>query len=138
LRGAAWEVPYLPIDPADVGRGYEAVIRVNSQSGKGGVGYLMRTCHGLDLPRRLRIEFAQVVQERTDTAGGEVTAEELWRLFAREYLEVTPDPAAPPARVLEVVTQPEMTFVEAEVGGRRLWGAGPGPEAAVLSARARA
>ena len=81
-----WAVPYLPIDPKDVGRTYEAVIRVNSQSGKGGVAYLMREEHHLDLPRRLQIEFSQVVQRRTDDEGGEVTPAELWELFATEYL----------------------------------------------------
>ncbi|HLV57636.1 MAG TPA: 2-isopropylmalate synthase [Natronosporangium sp.] len=81
-----WGVPYLPIDPKDVGRTYEAVIRVNSQSGKGGVAYLMREEHHLDLPRRLQIEFSQVVQRRTDDEGGEVTPAELWELFATEYL----------------------------------------------------
>ena len=87
-----WEVPYLPIDPQDVGRTYEAVIRVNSQSGKGGVAYIMRTEHKLELPRRLQIEFSQVIQQRTDTQGGEVTADEMWGIFSAEYL---PDPAAP-------------------------------------------
>jgi 2-isopropylmalate synthase len=86
----AWGVPYLPIDPKDVGRSYEAVIRVNSQSGKGGVAYLMKTEHALDLPRRLQIEFSQVVQRHTDSEGGEVAAEELWSIFSTEYL--TPGP----------------------------------------------
>jgi 2-isopropylmalate synthase len=81
-----WAVPYLPIDPRDVGRTYEAVIRVNSQSGKGGVAYLMKSEHNLDLPRRLQIEFSGVVQRRTDTEGGEVSATELWAAFADEYL----------------------------------------------------
>ena len=81
-----WAVPYLPIDPMDVGRSYEAVIRVNSQSGKGGVAYLLKTDHNLDLPRRLQIEFSRVVQNRTDSAGGEVTSEELWEIFQDEYL----------------------------------------------------
>src|SRR5690348_6736264 len=81
-----WAVPYLPIDPKDVGRSYEAVIRVNSQSGKGGVAYLMKTEHALDLPRRLQIEFSQVVQRHTDSEGGEVLADELWRIFSDEYL----------------------------------------------------
>jgi 2-isopropylmalate synthase len=80
-----WEVPYLPIDPKDVGRSYEAVIRVNSQSGKGGVAYLMKSERSLDLPRRLQIEFSQVVQRHTDTAGGEVTGQQLWEIFSREY-----------------------------------------------------
>ena len=81
-----WAVPYLPIDPKDVGRNYEAVIRVNSQSGKGGVAYLLKTDHGLDLPRRLQIEFSNIVQSRTDTDGGEVTSEEIWAIFGDEYL----------------------------------------------------
>ncbi|MBW8482375.1 2-isopropylmalate synthase [Actinomadura parmotrematis] len=84
---APWEVPYLPIDPADVGRDYEAVIRVNSQSGKGGIAYLLQTGHGLDLPRRLQIEFSKVVQRATDDSGEEVTAKELWELFRAEYLD---------------------------------------------------
>ncbi|WP_374628883.1 2-isopropylmalate synthase [Frankia sp. AgPm24] len=80
-----WEVPYLPIDPKDVGRTYEAVIRVNSQSGKGGVAYLLKAEHSLDLPRKLQIEFSGVVQRHTDAEGGEVTAEQLWRIFSDEY-----------------------------------------------------
>jgi 2-isopropylmalate synthase len=81
-----WAVPYLPIDPHDVGRSYEAVVRVNSQSGKGGVAYLMKNEYSLDLPRRLQIEFSQVVQRHTDEQGGEVTAAELWKIFSDEYL----------------------------------------------------
>jgi 2-isopropylmalate synthase len=81
-----WAVPYLPIDPKDVGRSYEAVIRVNSQSGKGGVAYLLKTEHHLDLPRRLQIEFSQVVQRHTDDAGGEVSPAKLWEIFTDEYL----------------------------------------------------
>ncbi|AVT29737.1 2-isopropylmalate synthase [Plantactinospora sp. BC1] len=81
-----WAVPYLPIDPKDLGRTYEAVIRVNSQSGKGGVAYIMKTEHHLDLPRRLQIEFSGVVQRVTDDGGGEVEPGRMWRLFAEEYL----------------------------------------------------
>lgn len=91
-----WEVPYLPIDPQDVGRTYEAVIRVNSQSGKGGVAYIMRTEHKLDLPRRLQIEFSQVIQRVTDTEGGEVAPIAMWSAFSEEYL---PDPNAPWGRL---------------------------------------
>jgi 2-isopropylmalate synthase len=87
-----WAVPYLPIDPKDVGRSYEAVIRVNSQSGKGGVAYIMKTENHLDLPRRLQIEFSAVVQRHTDDEGGEVTAQQMWAAFSSEYL---PDPEAP-------------------------------------------
>lgn len=83
-----WAVPYLPIDPKDVGRSYEAVIRVNSQSGKGGVSYLLKTDHNLDLPRRLQIEFSQVVQRKTDTEGGEVSSADIWVIFQDEYLPV--------------------------------------------------
>ncbi len=81
-----WAVPYLPVDPKDLGRSYEAVIRVNSQSGKGGVAYLLKTDHALDLPRRLQIEFSGVVQAKTDAEGGEVTSEQIWTTFQDEYL----------------------------------------------------
>ena len=86
VRNQTWAVPYLPIDPLDIGRSYEAVIRVNSQSGKGGVAYLLKSEHHLDLPRRLQIEFSKIVQIKTDTQGGEITAEELWSIFEDEYL----------------------------------------------------
>nr|MBL8412168.1 2-isopropylmalate synthase [Dechloromonas sp.] len=82
-----WSVPYLPIDPADVGRSYDSVIRVNSQSGKGGIAYLMETEHGIVMPRRLQVEFSGVVQRHTDTHGGEVSADDIWNLFARTYLD---------------------------------------------------
>ncbi|MEJ2644505.1 MAG: 2-isopropylmalate synthase [Gammaproteobacteria bacterium] len=82
-----WDVPYLPIDPADVGRSYEAVIRVNSQSGKGGVAYLLEQGYGLVLPRRLQIEFSPVVQAITDATGKELTGEQIWAVFRAEYLE---------------------------------------------------
>ena len=81
-----WAVPYLPIDPKDVGRSYEAVIRVNSQSGKGGVAYLLKADHNLDLPRKLQIEFSRVVQNQTDAEGGEVSSAKLWHIFTDEYL----------------------------------------------------
>jgi 2-isopropylmalate synthase len=81
-----WAVPYLPIDPKDLGRSYEAVIRVNSQSGKGGVAYVMKTEYHLELPRRLQIEFSQVIQRYTDASGGEVSPSQMWEIFAKEYL----------------------------------------------------
>jgi len=81
-------MPYLPIDPKDVGRSYEAVIRVNSQSGKGGVAYLLKHEHGLDLPRRLQIEFSRAVQQVTDAEGAEVTGEDIWHIFTDEYLSL--------------------------------------------------
>ena len=86
IEDYTWGVPYLPIDPKDVGRSYEAVIRVNSQSGKGGVAYLLKTDHNLELPRKLQIEFSRVVQEHTDSQGGEVTSEQLRAIFQDEYL----------------------------------------------------
>jgi 2-isopropylmalate synthase len=92
VQDLTWAVPYLPIDPKDVGRSYEAVIRVNSQSGKGGVSYLLKHEYHLDLPRRLQIEFSQVVQQHTDTEGGELSPAQIWRIFSDEYL---PDPQAP-------------------------------------------
>ncbi|MFD7707801.1 2-isopropylmalate synthase [Streptomyces sp. NPDC059786] len=84
---APWSVPYLPVDPADLGRSYEAVIRVNSQSGKGGVAHLLRTNHGLDLPQRMRPDFARRVQDATDDSGREATPKELYELFRTAYLE---------------------------------------------------
>ncbi len=89
LRETTWEVPYLPIDPKDVGRDYEAVIRVNSQSGKGGVAYIMKTDHGINLPRAMQGEFSAIVQSITDAEGGEVGSKAMWDIFAREYLDRT-------------------------------------------------
>ncbi|WP_214108948.1 2-isopropylmalate synthase [Acrocarpospora catenulata] len=91
-----WAVPYLPIDPKDIGRTYEAVIRVNSQSGKGGVAYIMKADHQLDLPRRLQIEFSRVIQAHTDTEGGEITPAAMWSIFTDEYL---PNPRQPWGRL---------------------------------------
>ena len=86
-----WAVPYLPVDPKDLGRSYEAVIRVNSQSGKGGVAYLLKADHSLDLPRKLQVEFSGVVQARTEADGGEVTSSEIWEIFTDEYLPAADD-----------------------------------------------
>ena len=91
VKDFTWAVPYLPIDPLDIGRTYEAVIRVNSQSGKGGVAYLMKNEHYLDLPRRLQIEFSKVVQQKTDTEGGEITGDAMWQIFEDEYLPTAND-----------------------------------------------
>ena len=135
-----WEVPYLPIDPKDVGRTYEAVIRVNSQSGKGGVAYIMRTEHKLELPRRLQIEFSRVVQQVTDDEGGEVAPSEMWSIFSAEYL---PDPSAPWGRfALKSVKQDSAvdgdTTVEVVITDEgnevALTGTGNGPIAAFCEA----
>ena len=101
LHSIPWEAPYLPIDPYDVGRTYEAVIRVNSQSGKGGMAYLMKSEHHLDLPRRLQMEFSRVVQLHTDSAGGEVSPEQLWTIFDAEYLA--------PNTPLELISVPDVS-----------------------------
>ncbi len=98
-EGDTWDMPYLPIDPKDVGRSYEAVIRINSQSGKGGIAYLLESEYGLELPRRLQIEFSQTVQRVMDIAGKELTAADLWQLFEREYR--INDDIGPQHRVLD-------------------------------------
>ena len=105
-----WGVPYLPVDPKDLGRTYEAVIRVNSQSGKGGVAYLLKTDHALDLPRKLQIEFSAVVQAKTDAEGGEVTSAQIWEIFHDEYLP-SPDPGSKWGRfeLLSTRTASDMT-----------------------------
>ncbi|MCK2216837.1 2-isopropylmalate synthase [Actinomadura sp. ATCC 31491] len=132
---APWEVPYLPIDPADVGRGYQAVIRVNSQSGKGGIAYLLRSRYGLELPRRLQIDFAAVVQRATDGSGEEITAEELWELFHAAY--VAPGEAAPLSEWTTAQSGPgRHTFTGTLRSGRRLRGTGNGPLAALTDALA--
>jgi 2-isopropylmalate synthase len=142
IDDVTWAIPYLPIDPRDVGRTYEAVIRVNSQSGKGGVAYLMKTEHSLDLPRRLQIEFSQVVQRLTDTEGGEVSAAEMYAMFADEYLP-SPDPSRAWGRIslrgmrqISQVDGADRLSVDLMVDGRprTLEGLGNGPIAAFVGA----
>ncbi|WP_305093615.1 2-isopropylmalate synthase [Prescottella sp. R16] len=133
-----WEVPYLPIDPKDVGRTYEAVIRVNSQSGKGGVAYIMKADHGLALPRRLQIEFSQTVQKITDGEGGEVSPKEMWDVFSEEYLA----PVSPLERVRQKVTASEedngtdaiTAVVKVNGAEQEISGTGNGPLAAFVDA----
>ena len=131
-----WEAPYLPIDPHDVGRTYEAVIRVNSQSGKGGVAYVLKSEHNLDLPRRAQIEFSRVIQQHTDSEGGEITPEEIWEVFEAEYLKrelplklnsVHTSSAAGEKDALSV-----NVYVEGDV--QTLEGSGNGPIAAFVNA----
>jgi 2-isopropylmalate synthase len=100
-NSAVWDVPYLPIDPADVGASYEAVIRINSQSGKGGISYIMETEHGIQMPRALQVEFSGVIQEISDNTGEEQTADAIWSAFEREYLN-----AKAPYEFVEHVTRP--------------------------------
>jgi 2-isopropylmalate synthase len=136
-----WEVPYLPIDPHHVGRTYEAVIRVNSQSGKGGVAYIMKFEHGFDLPRRLQIEFSSVIQRLTEQSGTEITADQIWAAFESTYLI----PVHPVALVGHpmLTTAPETgeTTIEAAVrfqnGERWIKGRGNGPIAAFVDALGR-
>ena len=130
-----WEVPYLPIDPSDVGRAYDAVIRVNSQSGKGGISYLLGAEYGFELPRRLQIEFARVVQEVTDNTSKEISAEEIHALFNRTYVEAT----APYRFVGHRIDKHGATAaleVDLEVDGvaRQFKGTGNGPIDAMVSA----
>ena len=131
----AWAVPYLAIDPRDVGRTYEAVIRVNSQSGKGGVAYVMKTEHQLDLPRRLQIEFSRAIQARTDAGGGEVTPSEMWELFSAEYLSDGPV-ALLGHRSSSVVESKHVLTAEVRVDGqtRQIEGFGNGPISAFCDA----
>lgn len=138
-----WAVPYLPIDPKDVGRSYEAVIRVNSQSGKGGVAYIMRTENKLELPRRLQIEFSQVIQHHTDEEGGEVSPAQMWDIFKDEYL---PNPENPWGRFklktvavdsdVEGDTKVKVTMgdTSTESGTVDIEGTGNGPIAAFANA----
>jgi len=133
-----WAVPYLPIDPKDVGRTYEAVIRVNSQSGKGGVAYIMRSDHHLVLPRRLQIEFSQAVQRVTDSEGGEVSPKAMWDVFAEEYL----DRITPLERMRQKVVAAETDGGEDQITAvvkvdgveQEISGAGNGPLAAFVDA----
>src|SRR5690242_3230379 len=125
----SWAVPYLPIDPKDVGRTYEAVIRVNSQSGKGGVAYVMKTEHHMDLPRRLQIEFSGVVQRHTDDEGGEVTPAQMWDIFSTEYL-ARPRPRLDVSRYAVSTVDGKVDIaVDGRVDGvpRSLTGIGNGP-----------
>ncbi len=133
-----WEVPYLPIDPKDVGRTYEAVIRVNSQSGKGGVAYVMKTEHQLDLPRRLQIEFSQAVQRYTDNEGGEVSPTLMWDTFSTEYLSLSAPLVLREHRISDDGRGHDEIQAAVEVEGDRheISGAGNGPIAAFVDALA--
>ena len=134
---APWDVPYLPIDPMDVGRSYEAVIRVNSQSGKGGISYLLEQEHGIELPRRLSIEFSQVVQEVADRTGKEITSQMIYQAFADEYLEQRSPLGLVSHRLSSEPDSPKVALEAiVENGGQRqtLTGEGNGPLAAFIKA----
>jgi 2-isopropylmalate synthase len=131
-----WEAPYLPIDPKDVGRTYEAVIRVNSQSGKGGVAYILKAEHKLDLPRRAQIEFSRVIQQRTDEAGGEMTPDEIWTVFSGEYLHREAPLKLNSVHTSSAAGEKDALSVNVYVDGelQTLEGTGNGPIAAFVSA----
>ncbi|WP_460352019.1 2-isopropylmalate synthase [Actinoallomurus acanthiterrae] len=133
-----WALPYLPIDPKDVGRSYEAVIRVNSQSGKGGVAYIMKTEHSLDMPRKLQIDFSRVVQEHTDGEGGEVTPEQMWEIFEREFLTNGPRAGLLAHRASSRVDEKDVLNVDLRMNGeiREIEGIGNGPISAFTNALA--
>jgi 2-isopropylmalate synthase len=138
IEACEWQVPYLPIDPHDVGRSYEAVIRVNSQSGKGGVAYIMKTEHQLDLPRKLQIEFSRVVQEHTDSEGGEVTGDRMWEIFEAEYLANGPRIGLLAHRTSSRVDEKDVLNVDVRVDGeiREIEGIGNGPISSFVEALA--
>ena len=133
---SVWEVPYLPIDPKDVGRSYEAVIRVNSQSGKGGVAYILKAEHKLELPRRLQIEFSRVVQLLTDTEGGEISGQEIWSTFEAEYLDRRTPLSLDSVHTSSAAGERDALDVDVSVDGelRSLHGEGNGPIAAFVAA----
>ncbi|MEJ5918901.1 MULTISPECIES: 2-isopropylmalate synthase [unclassified Corynebacterium] len=138
FKKVVWEVPYLPIDPKDVGRSYEAVIRVNSQSGKGGVAYIMKTDHGLNMPRAMQVEFSSVVQAVTDAEGGEVNSKAMWDIFSGEFL----DRENPLEQIAITVDAPQVETDDTRVKARVVYngqeqvidGIGNGPLAAYANA----
>ncbi len=132
---AIWEVPYLPVDPADLGRAYDSVIRVNSQSGKGGIAYLLESTYGLVMPRRMQVEFSGVVQRYTDSSGSEVTAQQLWTMFNAEYTEAA-EPLRYVAHHLNEHGSEQGIRLELEIDGRALSlrGEGNGPIDAAVRA----
>ncbi|MVW75151.1 2-isopropylmalate synthase [Pseudomonas xionganensis] len=131
---AVWEVPYLPIDPADIGRDYEAVIRVNSQSGKGGIAFLLEQEYGINLPRRMQIEFSQVVQRETDRLGLEMTAAQIYQLLESEYLQASAPYALKGHRLQEENGTSAVDVEVIEAGESRHWrGIGKGPLEALVA-----
>ncbi len=136
-----WEVPYLPIDPADLGRSYEAIIRINSQSGKGGVAYILKNDYGIDMPRLLQVEFSKVIQQIADETGKEIQPALIWDTFRKEYLENTTPFAFEGHTTLPQRDHPELRLIDAEitVNGkpRKISGHGNGPIAAYVEALAK-
>ncbi|EPB7556492.1 alpha-isopropylmalate synthase regulatory domain-containing protein, partial [Acinetobacter baumannii] len=131
-----WDMPYLPIDPKDLGRDYDAVIRVNSQSGKGGIAYLLESNYNVVLPRRLQIEFSQVVQQYTDENGTEISAKQIWTLFKDTYVEVKNHHYTVKNYKLSDINGTQIIELEIDVEGetQQLRGEGNGPISAFLNA----
>ncbi|HTU65904.1 MAG TPA: 2-isopropylmalate synthase [Steroidobacteraceae bacterium] len=135
--GALWEVPYIPVDPADLGRTYDSIVRVNSQSGKGGIAYLLERDYGVVMPRRMQVEFSAIVQKHMDSAEGEVSAQALWELFEKTYLTIDYDVAYHAHHLFEDGDKQGIELEMTLAGERRkLRGVGSGPIAATVNALA--
>ncbi|XVU22612.1 2-isopropylmalate synthase [Actinoplanes sp. CA-054009] len=134
---APWSVPYLPIDPGDLGRDYEEVIRINSQSGKGGIAHILQTQHGVDLPPAMRPDFSRTVQAVTDRTGRELRPAELWQLFHDTYVAPGATPSPRPGEVMSIHRDTSWVYAQCAVDGRAAWGAGPDEEHALRSAAHR-
>jgi 2-isopropylmalate synthase len=136
-----WEVPYLPIDPADLGRSYEAIIRINSQSGKGGIAYILKSDYGIDMPRLLQVEFSKVIQQIADETGKEIQPALIWDTFRKEYLENTTPLAFEGHTTLPEPGHPELRLIDAKITvdgkPRKISGHGNGPIAAYVEALAK-
>jgi 2-isopropylmalate synthase len=135
-----WEVPYLPIDPADLGRSYEAIIRINSQSGKGGIAYILKTDYGIDMPRLLQVEFSKIIQQIADETGKEIQPALIWDTFRKEYLENTTPVAFKSHTTVPKPGSPDLRSLDAQItfGGeaRKISGLGNGPIAGYVDALA--
>lgn len=131
-----WDMPYLPIDPKDLGRDYDAVIRVNSQSGKGGIAYLLESNYNVALPRRVQIEFSQIVQQHTDENGTEISAHEIWTLFEKTYVDIKNHHYQTKHYQLSDINGTQIIELDIEIEGeiQRLRGEGNGPISAMLNA----
>ncbi len=136
-KDALWEVPYIPVDPADLGRTYDSIVRVNSQSGKGGIAYLLERDYGVVMPRRMQVEFSALVQRHMDTAEGEMTSQQLWALFEATYLTVDHDVAYHAHHLFEEGASQGIELELTIAGNRtKLRGVGSGPIAATVNALA--
>jgi 2-isopropylmalate synthase len=135
--GGFWEVPYIPVDPADLGRTYDSIVRVNSQSGKGGIAYLLERDYGVVMPRRMQVEFSALVQKHMDSAEGEMSSQQLWSLFEATYLAIDYDVAYHAHHLFEEGDKQGIELEMTVAGERRkLRGVGSGPVSATVNALA--